>query len=182
MYTKGIYAVEFISQGFNEAQTGTTQFFVQFKVIHKIGSDGAVGVPEQGGEETFFRAITDKTVEFFIDDLKKLNVAVAGLDIQRLDPTNPDPVLVGELASNGKRYGRMYAGEETYNGKTKVKWGTAGGMFTPKAASSLAVGKLNALFGRAVRNLGGPIAPPPPPPPPATTLTNQSVIEDDVPF
>src|SRR5258707_14687627 len=88
-YEPGKYVAEVLNQGFSEAKTGTTQFVLRFRVLGHPNPDdpNSYLTGTQQGERTMFRAITENTVKYFIEDLKTLGFT--GNSFRLLDPNTP---------------------------------------------------------------------------------------------
>ena len=89
LYEVGRYACKVTSQALGEAKTGTPQFVLQFTVLGKVDpSDPTRYIPAAAQyERTHFRAITDKTIKYFFEDLKILGFK--GSSFRELDPNTP---------------------------------------------------------------------------------------------
>jgi hypothetical protein len=73
-YAEGNYVCEIISQAMTEASTGNPQFVLRFKVLgapDPKNPDNYLVAPQQY-ERSCYRTITEKTIDWFIDDLRVL--------------------------------------------------------------------------------------------------------------
>ncbi len=170
-YEEGNYLCEIVEQGFTVAKTGTTQFYLKVKVL-----EDEYGEPvRQCYQRTIFRAITEKTAEYFIADL--LQLGYTRDSFRFLDPNEPNHhSFVGERALFFCRHEQGQSG-------TQEKWGIArtGGGFTAKPPEDKAIRALDNLFGKQLRaSVSASRATQPQPK--AQQTAAQAVGDDDLPF
>lgn len=145
-YQKGRYLCRTTKQGFSEASTGTPQFFLQFLVGGMIDPKNPQGdlIPVVQLERTMFRAITNKTMEYLLEDVRQLGYE--GSKLSELDPATPN------YHSFADSEVEMYCDHDAYNGKQQEKWGLArSGSYTPEPLERKKVTQLDALFGKFAR-------------------------------
>lgn len=166
-YEVGRYKCTVKQQGFTTAKTGNQQFFLVFDVT-ATESGESVSI----GERTHYRALTEKTMEYFAADMK--NLGFAGSSLTQLDPESPQHFsLVGREVT-------MFCQHGTDNsGNAREEWNVAMGAREMKPADATKLRSLDLLFAKALRGNGGPrpVAAMPPPPMAAAPINN-----DDVPF
>ncbi len=88
-YAVGKYACKVIEQALGESSKGNPQFVMRFKVLGLVDpEDPAKFIPaSQQHERTYYKSITEKTIEYFVSDLKSLGFK--GSSFKELDPTMP---------------------------------------------------------------------------------------------
>lgn len=176
-YEVGRYACKVTNQALGEAKTGTPQFVLQFTVLGKVDpSDPTRFIPAQAQyERTHFRAITEKTIPFFMEDLKVLGFK--GASFKELDPNN-QPFH----DFRGADIDMWCAHENDQQGNLREKWGVArqGGSLEVKPLEAKKVRDLDNLFGKHLMALRStepvrqtPVNPVPP---------SMGITDDDVPF
>ncbi|MFA5135710.1 MAG: hypothetical protein WC505_08065 [Patescibacteria group bacterium] len=123
-------------------------------------------------ERTIFRALTDKSIDYVVQDLDNLGITVSNWG--QLDENDPNHV---EL--RGKNTIAVCS-HETYEGKEREKWGFARskGELQIEALSPAEVMQLNALFRDRLFKPMQPAAATPAPMP----VTNKPETKDDLPF
>jgi hypothetical protein len=183
-YEIGKYEVQITSQGFQKASTGTLQFVLQFDVMGKVDPrDPQTLLSVAPGSRKYFKAITEKTVDWLIEDLKVLGVEGITSWAQ-LDPTiAPDNFI--DLA--GKVCDMMCGSRNGNDGKSYEDWSIAreGGAAKPiENADSKDVKALDRLFGKSLkaaapaargpRSVARPAA--------AAAAVAEPITDDDVPF
>ena len=86
-YEVGRYACKVTGQAMGETSTGKPQFILQFQVLGTVDPKNPANyIPAaQSYTRTHYRVITDKTIEYFITDLKTLGFQ--GASYKLLDPT-----------------------------------------------------------------------------------------------
>lgn len=182
-YEKGVYRCEVVSQAMGEASTGTPQFVLRFKVQARILGDEEEAVTEY--ERTCFRSITEKTIPYFLEDLKTLGFE--GGSFKDLDPNTP-----GYHSFRGAVIDMICNHENDQKGEPRERWSIrqAGGSIEVKPLEPAKYRQLDNLFGKALKDAcgrkanGKPAAAaparaaasePPPTPPYAGS-------DDDIPF
>jgi len=147
-YEKGRYRCRVTGQGFSKASTGTPQLFIKFvplALIHGPGDEESV----QGYERTFWRALTDNTIDYTLEDLQNLDVNVESL--MHLDPAHPSHVsIVGEE--------KCFWVQPDSQKPDREKWGVAKSAsasdWAPKPVDQGGLKKLDAMFGAARKKAG----------------------------
>lgn len=148
-YEKGVYLCEVINQAIGETSTGKPQFVLRFRVLgtpDPEDPDNYFRAPQQY-ERTHYRVITEKTVDYFVEDLKALGFRQQSF--RYLDPETPGfHNFVGQIVS-------MYCYHDTYEGKENEKWGVARGMseFAVKPLDTKKMRELDNLFGKKLKEL-----------------------------
>lgn len=183
-YEVGRYACKIISQALGEAGTGTPQFSIRFTVQGLVDtSDPTRLIPaQQQYERTHYRAITNKTIPYFVEDLKVLGFA--GSSFRQLDPNNED---FHDLA--GRDVDMWCSHENGLDGTPREKWGVArkgGGDLDIKPLDSKKVRELDNLFGKHLKGMKAADTAPVPPkikePPPDQHASNMEIDDLDIPF
>lgn len=144
-YEKGRYRCRISKQGLTAASTGTTQFFLQFDVLARVIGPNAEAEVQQY-TRTMFRAITEKTIPYLLEDLQALGFH--GGSFAELDPDNSShQSFVGQEIA-------MYCNHETdQKGSPREKWGVArsAGEMEVRPPEKTEIRKLDALFGKQLR-------------------------------
>jgi hypothetical protein len=87
-YEVGRYVCEALEQSIGESSKGNPQFALHFRVLGKPTAQ--VGqyepIPHQY-ERTYYKSITDKTISYFVEDLKALGYTRSSF--RYLDPNVP---------------------------------------------------------------------------------------------
>jgi len=156
-YTPGRYFCATVGkQGFSEAGTGTPQFFLKFNPTHRLDPKTNGWVEVESSERTWYQALTMNTQAMFVERLRALKCEVTSL--MALSPDSPNFVEI----TGGHEFDLKV---ETYNGKTQEKWepATGSGAREEKLLDKGALGKLDMIFGAALKKSGPPAAAPKPP-------------------
>jgi hypothetical protein len=153
-YEVGRYACKVTSQALGEAKTGTPQFVLQFTVLGKVDpSDPTRYLPAAAQyERTHFRAITDKTIKYFLEDLKILGFK--GASFRELDPNTP-----GFHDFRGLDVDMWCSYEDDQDGGKRERWAIArqgGGGLEVKALEPKKLRDLDNLFGKALKAMHVP--------------------------
>lgn len=139
---EGIYKATLKSVMLTEAKTGTSQIAYEF-ILH--------GILDSDGEyrdcpavvRTCYRALTEKTIDYAVADLKR--IGYDRTDFDGLDPDNPNAFDFAGIEVQVEM--RV---EEGPDGREREKW-----EFSYKSAKkkmeATGVSKLNALFGAKLR-------------------------------
>lgn len=146
-YGLGRYLVELLGQqGFSEAGTGTTQFYMKFQVMAIWSHEDGQWHQVETAERTLYKALTANTAQYFAEDLRALGYT--GNSFGPLDMRHPQAhIFQGEI--------EMTCQIETYNGKTREKWNIVRGSGREeRAIDGQAVKKLDALYGKALKETG----------------------------
>ena len=145
-FEQGRYRGRINAQGFTEASTGNPQFFITFDVLGVYDPASPEGPrPTKQGTRTIFRAITDATIDYLLEDLKSL-----GYDKQSFAFLDP-----------GQHEHHSFVGQEIdaicthkeHNGAMNEKWSLSrgGGQLNVKPVDSTAIRRLDALFGAKLK-------------------------------
>jgi hypothetical protein len=119
-YEQGKYACKVTDQALGEAKTGAPQFVLQFTVLGQVDpADPSRYIPAPAHyTRTFYRAITEKTIGYFMEDLKTLGFT--GDSFKDLDPNSDN------FQDFRGRDIDMYCGhEKDQEGNLREKWGVA---------------------------------------------------------
>jgi hypothetical protein len=182
-YEIGKYEVKITGQGFQKASTGTLQFVLQFEVQGKVDpSDPQTLIAVAPGERKWYKAITEKTVEWLMQDLKLLGVD--GLrSWEQLDPTIA-PVDFIDLS--GKLIDMMCGSRNGNDGKSYEDWSFASGGAVGKPIENAAakdVKALDRLFGASLkRGAATPVAARRAAAPQPAAVATAKIDDDDIPF
>jgi hypothetical protein len=178
-YSVGRYICEIKSQALGEAGTGTPQFILRFTVMGEVDDDGNVAGVNRSYERTMYRAITEKTIPYLIEDLKALGFR--GSSFRDLDPSSPS-----FFDLSGQEVEMYCAHEDGTNGE-REKWSVAFAKREAqpvKAVDSKKLRDLDNLFGKHLKELapksGGGDANKRLKPVPVAASTQ--VADEDVPF
>lgn len=150
-YQPGKHMGRITKWGMGKTKNGNPQLFFSAEIIGKLNADGSLASCPQF-ERTVFRVITDKTIEYIVEDLKNLGYPHETFD--QLDPSAPNAHSFAGLQVP------LTCKHDTYEGKTNEKWefafGGAGYQAVPLERRQVA--ELNATFGKFLR--GGKTTPP----------------------
>lgn len=142
-YARGAYKAEIVAQGLGESSTGNPQFWLQVRILECLEP---AAQPVEQYDRTIFWSITEGTVEFVCEKLKRLGFT--GDKFSQLDPNDPAcQSFVGQEVE-------LFCKLETYEGKEREKWDLSRGApsgpnVTPLDAT--AARKLDTLFGRKLK-------------------------------
>lgn len=115
MMPAGLYKVRACGQAFSETSKKNPQFELRFFILGRYDIERPDGhlIPCGNEQRTYFRAITEKTVDFFIEDMRALGWE--GRSFQELDPEFESPHLFAcEFDAICKH--------DSYEGKPKEEW------------------------------------------------------------
>jgi len=178
-YSVGRYACKITEQAMGEAKTGTPQFVLRFKVMGQVDpEDPSKYIPaEQQYERTHYRAITEKTVPYLMEDLKTLGFQ--GTSFRDLDPQTP-----GFHDFRGYDVDMWCAHEPDQSGSNREKWGVArtGGALEVKPLEPKKLRDLDNLFGKHLKGLKSQAPNPTQQPKPQEQTVGAGITDDDVPF
>lgn len=152
-YPVGKYACQVTGQALGQASTGNPQFVLRFKVLGKVdpaNPDNFIPA-EQQYERTHYRSITEKTIDFFVEDLKTLGFQ--GASFKELDPNQPvHHTFVGMDVD------MWCSHNKAQDGSDREQWGIArvgGSDFKVDPLDPKKVRELDNLFGKNLRALSG---------------------------
>lgn len=182
-YAEGRYVCEVTAQAMGETSKGNPQFVLQVKVLGTPDpKDPESYIPAaQQYTRTHYRAITEKTIEYFTADLKQLGFR--GESFRQLDPNTPN-----FHDFRGQVIDMICTHENDQNGQPRERWGIArsiAGELQVKALEPKRLRELDNLFGKHLKGLkenGAPAGPIPPPVPPGPVAPAPGIDDDDVPF
>lgn len=142
-YAPGRYIGVVTGQGISMTNTGKHQFVLKVNVTGYQNGEPV----EQQYERTIYRVLTDKTIEYFMDDLKTLGFT--GESFRFLDPGTS-----GYQDFTGREV-PLNCEHDTYQGKTSEKWSLArAGTSKPiEPADSASLRQLDNLFGKQLKTL-----------------------------
>ncbi len=171
-YDEGKYRVRIVKQALGESSTGNPQFILRFMVLAKIESDCDSEVRQY--ERTMYRSITEKTIQYIVQDLQTLGFEGSGF-------RQLDPAVSGHHSFVGQEV-EMWCKHDEYNGKELEKWSiaTSPSDIEVKPLRPDKLRELENLYGKHLR-AAAPVKPKPTPkiaePAPFAEIT-----DDDIPF
>lgn len=126
------------------------QFGLKFVVMGKINLIDPAGdlLPCPSVERTVFRSISEKAVEYLVEDLEYL-CGKLGVELDLSGWEMLDPGTEGHLSFVGIET-EFYCKHDTYKGKTGEKWSLSKG-FDSEKPSDDQVGQLNRMFGKFLK-------------------------------
>lgn len=171
-YAEGLYQVEFTGQEFGENDKGTPVLALKFVVLAEYRAGQPCDFqPGDQKERTLRRYLTDKTVNYFIDDLQRLGANITSFKML-------DPSLAGHHSFVGKKFD-LWCGHEEYNGDIREKWQIPMGDGTPmKKVDPAKLRALDNQFGAALKGAFAGKAPAPM----AQESGGSIATDDDIPF
>lgn len=146
VYSPGRYWGKVINHGLGKASTGTPQLMITFQIIGKVNLADPEGdlLPCEDHERSVFRSLTEKTKDWVLQDLEKLDFtgeSLAQLDLERMDCCD----LRGKEAA-------LTCEHRTYQKVARENWsiaGDSGPLMQPLEERE--VRQLDDLFGRSLR-------------------------------
>jgi hypothetical protein len=162
-YDRGIYKCRIIAQGFGEAQTGTPEFWIQFRVLERTE-------PFNDSLDQLVRTIhlyiTEKTFDRVMEDLRLLGYTGDSLE-------GVDPCQEGYCDFVGKEFEFFCIHEPDQNGELRERW-SARQVGRPLDRDKLK--ELNRLFSKSKTvSMKSKAAAP------TTSSNGDGVSEDDMP-
>jgi hypothetical protein len=148
-YKEGKYVCQVISQAFGRSSTGNPQFILRFKVMGTPDpADAEKYIPDtRQFERTYYKSITDKTIEYFVADLKALGFT--GSSYRDLDPNTPGYYNMKD------KFMDMWCGhEKNQKDELKENWGvakTATDLKADRPLEATDLRQLDALFGKHLK-------------------------------
>ncbi len=176
----GYYVGHIQKWAMSEAKSGNPQFVLTFALAHY---KAAGGKQEEcpALERNIYRVITEKTIEYFVNDLKAL-----GYDRDNFDDLDPASANAFDFSGIEMEARLKY---ETFEGKEREKWDLAvvKGGAEVKPLEQTGVASLNARFGsnlKSLKNGAPPVTRRPAPPPAAGYAGASDTAEggDEIPF
>jgi hypothetical protein len=142
-YNEGLHVGTVLGQGLSEAGTGTAQFLLRVKVLGEVtGDDGSYQPSDRQYERSIYMALTEKTRDFVVDNLKLLGFD--GSSMAQLDLSHPKAVsFVGKQVD-------LWCKHDAYNGKTSEKWSLAMPRKEMESLDAKKMRQLDSLFGKAL--------------------------------
>ena len=176
----GRYACKVVSQALGEASTGNPQFALRFTVMGMVDpADPSRFIPSpQQYERTHYRTITEKTVPYFVEDLKLLGFT--GTSFRELDP-NAD----GFHDFRDMDVDMWCSHEKGQDGSPREKWGVArkgGSELDIKPLESKKVRELDNLFGKHLKGMKAAQPAPAPITSKPAPAAEAGITDDDIPF
>ena len=146
-YEEGRYKGVVSAQALGKSSTGNTQFVLTFEILGGVDPtqpDSLIRVAP--GQRSIFRSITEKTIDWFVDDLKFLGYNRSSF--QPLDPSHQN-----HHSFKGMEI-EVECKHKQYNGETREQWNlvTDGGGFKVEPVDNATLRKLDSLWGK---KLGG---------------------------
>jgi hypothetical protein len=179
-YQDGRYEVEITDQGFVEAKSGTMQFVLAFDVKGMVDpKDPDKMFAVQPGNRKYYKAITENTLQWFMDDLRALGVAELS-SFALLDPATEGHIsLIGRTAD-------MQCGSRTGNdGKSYEDWSPFRAAGPAKPIDRVAINKvktLDRLFGAALAKPAAASGSSRRTPVPVAAAAKAAAVDDNIPF
>jgi hypothetical protein len=177
-YAVGKYACKVVEQALGESSTGKPQFLLRFTVIGQVDPadpSQLVPVPAQY-QRTHYRSITEKTIQYFTEDLKALGFK--GESFKELDPDTE-----GFHNFTGQNVDMWCSHKSGPDGALREEWNVARavGSLEVKPLERKKVRELDNLFGKHLKGLkvAGAAAPVAAQLAPVGGL---DISDDDVPF
>lgn len=179
VYAEGRYLCKITGQALGETSKGNVQFVMSFQVLGKIDPANPDNYfPEQQQlERKTWRAITEGTIEYFLENLRSLGFT--GDSFSQLDPKSPKHQSFKDLEVEMYcTHGRDDKGQE------REEWSIArsGGPLVQQQAPDEKVRQLDYAFGAKLRSLREkkPLASAPRQQP--VVAGGYEPADDDVPF
>lgn len=139
-YEQGRYRCQITDQAIGEANTGTPQIAIKFRVL-----ETEIGEPvDQQYERTAYLFITENAAARTIEVLKELGFSKGSFKFV-------DKSVEGYHDFTGQEI-TAFCTHDTYNNQVKEKWGIAigGGPLEVKPMESRKIRELDSLFGKAL--------------------------------
>jgi hypothetical protein len=177
-YQPGQYVAEVTQQALGEAGTGTPQFVLRVKILGRPDpAEPDSYVPVQQYERTIYRAITENTIDYVMEDLKTLGFA--GNSFSDLDPASPN-----HQSFAGKQIDVYCKHEDDQKGNTREKWGLSGRQkaLEVKPLDSKKTRSLDSLFGKNLKTIAQTAKPAAVQRSVAVADNPHGITDDDVPF
>lgn len=174
-YERGRYNCEIVTHGLSKSSKGTPQAYIRFKVLEF--EDGERVAAQY--ERTCWRALTEKAIDFAIKDLRALGFR--GDSFRAFDLNNAN-----SQSLEGNRVVMWCDHEDDQNGEPRERWGVArdSSDFEVKALEADEQRKLDAIFGKSLKQSPAAESAPQPKPQPVGVGSSleMGISDDDVPF
>jgi hypothetical protein len=159
-YDPGLYKCRTIAQGFNEASTGTPQFWIQFDVLERIEpfNDDL----KQFSRRAYF-AITAKTADWVMNYLHTLGFKGDNFD-------GVDPHIEGHHSFVRNEIELVCSHEDDQHGTPRERWGPRGG---GRLLGRDKIRNLNRLLTKKSQSANGPIS---------QETNSAQATDEDLPF
>lgn len=159
-YEVGRYYGRVTRQAMGETSNGNAQFVLSFLILGKVNlaDPGGDLLTCPQGERSVFRTITDKTIDYVIEDLKALGYTKPSF--KYLDPGTP-----GFEDFTGKELeffcDHKLDNRDDHQGELREQWGIARASSGPKVnpLDAKKARGLDALFGKQLKSLAADAAP-----------------------
>lgn len=174
-FLQGEYVATITTWGLGESRhKKTPEFTIRFRPIGKVNPNDPEGdlIQCPDDERSLYRYITQKTIDFFREDLEYL-----GYDKESFKYLNPD--VSGAHDFSGKQI-NVRCDYEEFEGKTREKWKLVrGGVQELVPLEDKKVRELDALYGKSLKSLasksnGGSTKP--------ETAATAPTDDDSIPF
>lgn len=140
-YQQGAYKCEIVDQGLSQSSNGNPQIWLKIRALESI-DDPALQIQQH--ERMVYWTITEKTIEFVLEKLDALGFD--GESFRQIDLNNQHPQsFIGNVEE-------FYCQLETYDGKEREKWDLSRGASAVKPLDETEARKLDALFGRKLKD------------------------------
>lgn len=146
-YEPGRYWGQVTGQALTTSKNGNPQFVLRFRIMGAIDPSAPEGdlITCANFERSIFWTITDKTIEFFTRDLKKL-----GFDKLSYAALNPETTNYHDFTNQEIEVACKH---ETYQGNVVERWSLYG-QFEVVPLEDKEVRKLDAMFGKHLKANG----------------------------
>lgn len=114
IFQNGVYLVEVIEQGFDKATTGTSQFYMKFRLLNAYDPNGAAAPCEQG-ERTCRHSLKNGSC------IRRLQLDLQSAGVQLDDVTRLAPGIPGGISLIGKKI-KMTCRLEMFDGQMREHW------------------------------------------------------------
>ncbi len=151
-YDIGTYRGIITDQALGKASTGTAQFILKFRIIGPLGADGEPIelAATQQYERTMYRAITERTIDYVMEDLEKLGFQ--GASFKQLDLNAPNA-----CDFRGHEIDFYCGRDKDQQGNDREKWSLAFGAraINAEPLDAQKSRELDTLFGKALKQRFG---------------------------
>lgn len=149
-YPQGFYQMEVTEQRLGKSSNGNPQWMVRGNIQQRIHDDGSTEPVERNYDRTIYRVITDKTIEYLLEDLSALGCP----GIEKYEQLDQDHPQAWDIRGQWIEVVCTY---NTYQGNQREQWNIK----RDREATALEVKPLDAkelrdlnnLFGKALKGL-----------------------------
>jgi len=166
-YAPGIYRCQVSSQAMGESGTGKPQFVLRFMVLATANGESV-----KQYERSHYRTITDKTAQYFAQDLRALGYQHQTFKL--LDPSTP-----GFHDFAGQQVEMVCNHEPDQKGELRERWGVVSSGAAVKPLSQQKLRELDNLFGKHLKSAPAASSAAPTAPVNASPF---EITDDDIPF